>query len=155
MSEKLRQSIIGLIWPGPIAGPLPINLFRITSPALVFYTNPLIATLIMSLITAIFSIFYLGLLELTAGRHYVENLLQRLPKSLRKGVEEKGPFALFLTSLVVGTFAYAILLRLLRYSQTKSEILLIAASFATASIWTGVFWGSVVEILRRAVGFAF
>ncbi len=155
MNKHFRQSIIGLIWPGPIAGPLPINLFRITSPALVFYTNPLVATLIMSLVTAVASIFYLGLLELTAGRNYVESLLQRLPKSLRRGVQEKGPFALFLTSLVVGTFAYAILLRLLRYSQTKSEILLVASSFATASIWTGVFWGSVVEILRRVVGFAF
>lgn len=155
MTEKLRQSLIGLIWPGPIAGPLPINAFRVVAPVLVFYTGPVYAALVMSLLTSGFSVGYFGLLELTGGKEYVEGLLSKLPKNLHEGIETRGPATLFLTSLIAGVFAYAIFLKLLRYSQSKSEALLIAASFLSSFLWTGLFWGGVIETVRQVLPLLF
>ncbi|OGY25064.1 MAG: hypothetical protein A2Z11_00375 [Candidatus Woykebacteria bacterium RBG_16_43_9] len=155
MNKRLRQSIIGLIWPGPIAGPLPINLFRILAPLLVIYVKPLAASLVMGILTAALSVYYYRLLELSGGREYVENLLKKLPTKAHRGIENKGPLALFASSLVFGVFTYAVFLRLLRYSETKSEIFLIASAFVSSIIWTGIFWGGVVEISKRFITIAF
>ncbi|HEX7456160.1 MAG TPA: hypothetical protein VF303_01710 [Candidatus Nanoarchaeia archaeon] len=155
MSQHLRQTIIGFIWPGPIAGPLPLNLFRVLSPTLVFYIKPIPAALVMGIITAFLSIFYFRLLELTGGKEYTQILLKKLPAKAHQGIGAKGPSALFATSLAIGVFPYAIFLRLLRYSESSSEILLLAASLVSSFVWTGVFWGFVVEIIKRSASFAF
>lgn len=154
-NQKLRQSIIGLIWPGPISGPLPVNLFRVLAPVLVFYTGPILAAIIMSVLTSGLAIFYFRLLELTGGKEYVASLLKKLPEKAHRGIETKGPFTLYATSILVGVFPYAIFLKLLRYSKSSSEILLVTAAFVSSALWTGIFWGSVVEILRRGLDFAF
>jgi hypothetical protein len=155
MSQHLRQTVVGFIWPGPIAGPLPINFFRVLSPLLVFYLHPVLAALIMGFLTTLLSIFYFRLLELTGGKEYVTRLLSRLPKKTQQRIETKGPFTLFTTSILTGVFAYAIFLKTLRYPKTNSEILLLAASFVGSIIWTGIFWGSAVEIVKRGTSFAF
>ena len=155
MSERFRQTTIGFIWPGPVAGPLPVNLFRILSPALVFYLGPVFAALIMGLFVSLLSVTYFRLLELTGGKGYVESLLNRLPAKNQRRIETKGPLALFATSALTGVFAYAIFLKILRYPKSTSEVLLLLASFAGSVIWTGFFWGSLVEIFKRGAGFAF
>jgi hypothetical protein len=155
VNEKLRQSIIGLIWPGPIAGPLPVNLFRILAIILVFYLKAFPAALIMGAITSLVAIFYFRLLELTAGKEWLEDLLQRLPNQTHTQIETKGPFALFLSSLLIGVFPYAIFLRLSRFQQTPSTILLVLSSTASSFIWTGIVWGSLIEGLKQAAHFAF
>jgi len=155
MSERLRQTLIGFIWPGPIAGPLPVNLFRILAVLLVFYFGAFVATLLMGLITGLLSIFYFRLLELMGGREWVENLLRRLPAQTGERIKTRGPIALFASSLLVGVFPYAIFLKLLKYPEATSEILMILASFASSIVWTGVFWGTIVEILRQIASFAF
>ena len=155
MNERLRQSLIGLIWPGPIAGPLPVTTFRILAPVLVLYLRPLPAALIMSFVTASLSVFYFRLLELTGGKEFVEGLLLKLPPQTYAGVKTRGPLALFATSVLVGVFPYAIFLKLLRHREITSEVLLIIASTASSFVWTGLFWGSVVEILKQTAGFAF
>src|SRR4030042_4837269 len=104
MNDKLRQSIISLIWPGPIAGPLPINLFRILAIFSVTFFGPIIATFLMAIITTVFLIWYFELLELTGGKRALENLLSKLPAGLRRGVISKGPTALFFSSLFIGVF---------------------------------------------------
>lgn len=155
MNEQFRQTLIGLIWPGPIAGPLPVNLFRILAPVLVFYHGPIISSLIMSVISSLLAVFYFVLLELTEGKNKVEELLKRLPEKTHHGIEKRGPAALFATSLLVGVFPYAIFLKLLRYPKAASEILLVASSIVGSFVWTGIFWGSAIEIIKRAVNFAF
>ncbi|MEX0622051.1 MAG: hypothetical protein WD187_03630 [Candidatus Woykebacteria bacterium] len=155
MTEKLRQTIIAFIWPGPIAGPLPVNLFRILAPLLVFYGGIVLAILGMGVLTGVTSLIFFRLLELTSGKTFVERLLRKLPSWAHKNIERQGPVALFFSSIILGVFTYAIFLRLLRYSEGRSEILLVAASLVSAIIWTGVFWGSIVEILKRSVEIAF
>jgi len=154
-NQKLRQSIIGLIWPGPISGPLPVNLFRVLAPLLVFYTGPILAVIVMGILTSGLAVLYFRLLELTGGKEYVAGLLKKLPKKAHQGIETKGPLTLYATSILVGVFPYAIFLGLLRYSKASSEILLVASAFVSSALWTGIFWGSVVEILRRGLDFAF
>lgn len=136
-------------------GPLPVNLFRILAVVLVFYLNPLFAALIMSVLASALSIVYFRLLELTAGKEWVEDLLQRLPTKTHTRVETKGPFALFLSGLLVGVFPYAIFLRLLHFPQNKSTILLVLSATVSSFIWTGVVWGSLIEGLKQAAHFAF
>jgi hypothetical protein len=155
MNERFRQTTIGAIWPGPIAGPLPVNLFRILSPTLVIYLGAPVAAFVTGVLTTIFVIFYFRLLELTGGKDYVEGLLKKLPAQTHQGIENKGPAALFAMSVFTGVFAYAIFLKLLRYPKITSEILLITASFVGSIIWTGFFWGSVVEIVKQGATFAF
>lgn len=155
MNNKLRQSLIGFIWPGPIAGPVPINLFRVVSPVLVFYTSPIFASLVMGIISSVLSIVYFSLLELTGGKEYVESLLKKMPDKTHKGIESKGPVALFVTSIFLGVFPYAIFLRLLKYPRFTSKILLLFASFLNSLLWTGVFWGTLVEIFKNLPFFAF
>ena len=155
MNEKLRQSIIGLIWPGPVAGPLPVNLFRVLAIFLVLYLGAFAATIVMVTLTSALSIFYFQLLELTAGKEWLEDLLQKLPTKTHTRIETKGPLALFLGSLLIGVFPYAIFLRLLRFSQTSSAILLVLSSMASSFVWTGIVWGSVIEGLKQAAHFAF
>ncbi|OGY25772.1 MAG: hypothetical protein A2Z24_01280 [Candidatus Woykebacteria bacterium RBG_16_44_10] len=155
MNEKLRQSIIGLIWPGPVAGPLPVNLFRILSIFLVLYLSAFAATLVMAALTGAISIFYFRLLELTAGKEWVEDLLQRLPTKTHTRIETKGQSTLFLSGLLIGVFPYAIFLRLLRYPEAPSVLLLILSSTISSFIWTGVVWGSLLEGLKQGVNFAF
>lgn len=155
MSEKLRQTLIGFIWPGPIAGPLPLNFFRLLAPALVFYISPIPAAVVMGVLTSLASILYFRLLELSGGRKYVEGLLEKFPLKIHKSVETKGPLTLFISSLVAGVFTYAIFLKLINYRQSTSEKLLVVSSFVSAAIWTGIFWGSVIEALKRVVSFAF
>ncbi|SRR4030042_3276964 len=155
MNDKLRQSIIGLIWPGPIAGPLPLNLFRILAILLVILSGPVFATLGMAIITTIFLIWYFSLLELTSGKKMLAALLAKLPSRLREGVETKGPIALFASSLFIGVFPYAILLKLLKYPKKTSEILLSLSTLVSSILWTGLFWGIVIEASKRALGFAF
>ena len=155
MSQKFRQTLIGLIWPGPIAGPFPLNLFRLLAPALVFYISPILAAIVMGFLTSLTSVFYFRLLELSGGRKYVEGLLDKFPLKIHKSVETKGPLTLFVSSLLVGVFTYAIFLKLINYRQPTSEKLLVVSSFVSAAIWTGIFWGSVVGALKRLVSFAF
>jgi hypothetical protein len=155
MNERLRQPIINFIWPGPIAGPLPVNLFRILAPILVFYIKPVAAALAMGLLSAALAVYYYRLLQLSGGKEYVENLLKKLPGKTHQGIQNKGPIALFFSSLVLGVFPYAIFLRLLKYSDTKSETLLVTAAFVSSIVWTGIFWGSVVELLKQLSTIAF
>lgn len=154
-NEKLRQATIAFIWPGPIAGPIPINLYRVLSPLLVIYTGSIFATLIMWVITSFTSVYYFRLLELTSGKSYVEKLLRRLPDWAHHNIERRGPVFLFFVGIVLGVFTYAIILRLLKYSETRSEILLIGVSLIGSVIWTGIFWGTLIELLRmlRAIAF--
>ena len=155
MNERLRQSIIAFIWPGPIAGPIPVNLYRILSPLLVISTGVIPAALIMWVITSFTSVYYFRLLELTSGKSYVEKLLRRLPDWAHHNIERRGPVFLLLVGIVLGVFTYAIILRLLKYSEARSEILLVGVSLVSSVIWTGIFWGSVVEIFRRLSAIAF
>jgi hypothetical protein len=155
MNDKLRQSLIGLIWPGPIAGPLPINLFRVLSILFVAFAGPIIASLVMAAITTACLIWYFGLLELTGGKKLMGELLARLPHKLREGIETKEPVALFFSSFFTGVFPYAILLKLLKYPRTTSEILLGVSTLISSFVWTGLFWGGVIEIIKRAAIFAF
>lgn len=155
MNEKVRQSIIAFIWPGPVAGPIPINLFRLLSPLLVIYTGPIIASTLMWVITTFAVIVFFRLLELTEGKVFIEQLLKRLPNWAHRGIEKRGPWALFGVGTILGVFSYAIFLKLIRYPKDRSEILLIGLSFVNAFLWTGAFWGSVVEIGKRALEIAF
>src|SRR3989344_4126335 len=148
MNDQVRQTIISLIWPGPIAGPLPINLLRILSPLLVFYLGPVAASLVMSVLVSVLSVAYFRLLELTGGKETIENMLKKLPKKAHENIETKGPLALFFTSILVGVFPYAIFLKLLRYPERVSEGLLIALSITSSFAWTGLFWGGAIAILR-------
>ena len=79
----------------------------------------------------------------------------KLPPHAYIGIKTRGPLALFVTSVLIGVFPYAIFLKLLKYRQTTSELLLITASVASSFIWTGLFWGSVVEAIKSASAFAF
>src|SRR3990172_9479937 len=151
MNQHLRQSIIAFIWPGPIAGPIPINLFRLLAPLLVIYIGPIFASALMWFITTFAAIVFFRLLELTEGKIFIENLLKRLPKWAHRGIETRGPWALFIVGIILGVFSYAIFLKLIRYSKRKSEVLLVCLSFVNAFIWTGVFWGSVVELGKRVL----
>ena len=155
MNERLRQSIIVFIWPGPIAGPIPINLYRVLSPLLVIYTGSIFAALIMWVISSFTSVYYFRLLELTSGKSYVEKLLRRLPDWAHHNIERRGPAFLFFVGVVLGVFTYAIILRLLKYSEARSEILLVGVSLISSVIWTGIFWGTIVEIFRRLSTIAF
>lgn len=155
MNERLRQSIIAFIWPGPIAGPTPINLYRVLSPLLVIYAGTVLAVLVMWIITSFTVIYYFRLLELTSGKSIVEKLLRKLPSWAHHKVERRGPIFLFFVGIVLGVFTYAIILRLLKYSEAKSEMLLVGISLISSVIWTGIFWGSVVEIFRRVSAIAF
>ena len=155
MSERLRQTLIGFIWPGPVAGPLPVNLFRIIAIFLIFYLGAFVAAIVMAIFTSAFSIFYFRLLELTAGKEWAENLLQKLPTKTHTQIETKGPIALFLSGLLVGVFPYAIFLRLLSFPKTPSTVLLVLSSAASSFIWTGIVWGSLIEGLKQASRFAF
>ena len=155
MNDKLRQSIISLIWPGPIAGPLPINLFRVLAIFSVVLFGPIIATFLMAIITTVFLIWYFELLELTGGKRTLENLLSRLPALLRGGVISKGPVVLFFSGLFIGVFPYTIFLKLLKYPKIKSEILLSVSAILSSFFWTGIIWGSVVEVIKRLPAFAF
>ena len=109
----------------------------------------------MSVISSFLAVFYFGLLDLTEGKNKVEELLKRLPEKTHHGIEKRGPVALFATSFLVGVFPYAIFLKLLRYPKAASEILLVASSIVGSFVWTGIFWGSTIEIIKRAVNFAF
>ena len=155
MSKDLRSTLVATIWPGPIAGPLPINLLRILSPLLVFYLGPVSASLVMSVLVSVLSVAYFRLLELTSGRQTTEEMLKKLPKKAHENIETKGPIALFFTSILVGVFPYAIFLKLLRYSKTNSEGLLITSSIIGSFAWTGVFWGGAIAILRSLAGTIF
>lgn len=155
MNERLRQSIIAFIWPGPIAGPIPINLYRVLSPLLVIYLGPVFAALGMWVITSFTVVYYFRLLELTSGKSYIEKLLRRLPDWAHHNIEKRGPVFLFFGGTVLGVFTYAIILRLLKYSEAKSEILLVGVSLISSVIWTGVVWGTLIELFRvlRAIAF--
>ncbi|OGY22316.1 MAG: hypothetical protein A2126_04025 [Candidatus Woykebacteria bacterium GWB1_45_5] len=155
MNERVRQTIITLIWPGPVAGPLPVNFFRVLAIVLVFYLKAFPAALIMSIFTSVFSIFYFHLLELTAGKEWTEDLLQKLPAKTHERIETKGPLLLFLSGLLVGVFPYAIFLRILRYQERPSAILLVLSSATSSFIWVGIVWGSLIEGLKQAATFAF
>ncbi|MDP2720360.1 MAG: hypothetical protein Q8O75_00110 [bacterium] len=155
MSEKFRQTLIGFIWPGPVAGPLPINFFRILAPVLVFYIKPILAALVVGIISALLAIFYYSLLELTGGKEYLEKLLKKLPAKIHARIETRGPLALFATSLVVGIFPYAVTLKLLKYPEGAARFVLVLAALVSAAVWTGVVWGSIVTLLRQTGGFAF
>ncbi len=109
----------------------------------------------MWVITSFTSVYYFRLLELTSGKSYVEKLLRRLPDWAHHNIERRGPVFLFLVGIVLGVFTYAIILRLLKYSEARSEILLVGVSLVSSVIWTGIFWGSVVEIFRRLSAIAF
>ena len=155
MSDKFRQTLIGFIWPGPVAGPMPINFFRILSPVLVFYIKPIPAALTVGIISALLAIFYYSLLELTGGKEYLEKLLKKLPTKIHTRIETRGPLALFAISLVVGVFPYALTLKLLKYPKGASRALLVAAAFVGAAVWAGVVWGSIIALLRQTSSFAF
>ena len=155
MSDKFRQTLIAFIWPGPIAGPLPLNLFRILAILLVVLFGPIIATFVMAIVTLIFLVWYFSLLELTGGKETLNALLSKLPFGLRQDVETKGPLVLFVSSLFLGVFPYAVFLKLLKYPKDASEILLGLASVANSVLWTGFFWGIIVGAAKLAVGFAF
>lgn len=155
MNDRLRQSVIGLIWPGPFAGPLPINLLRILAPILVLYLHPPLAALLMALVSSALAVFFFGLLRLEYGKQFTEKLLNKLPKKFYEQIETKGPLVLFASSLVFGVFAYAVFMRVLKYKETNSEGLLVLSSFLNSFIWTGIFWGVIVESLRGLSNFAF
>jgi len=148
MNDHLRRTLIGFIWPGPLAGPLPVNVFRILSPVLVFYLQPLFASVLMAIFTSVLAIIYLQLLELTGGKEMLEQYLRRLPLKLHRGIENKGPFGLLFVSLLTGVFPYAIMLKLLKYDTLAAGGLIILASIVSALLWTGLFWGSVVAGLK-------
>jgi len=155
MNEKTRRALIGLIWPGPITGPLPVNFFRVLAVSLVFYLTALPAALVMAFLTALAVTFYFRLLELSAGKKWTENLLKKIPPTLGEKVRTRGPLALFGTSFLIGVFPYAIFLKLLKYPEATSEVLLVLASIANSLVWTGIFWGTIVGLLRQIVSFAF
>ena len=155
MNDKVRQSIVAFIWPGPIAGPIPINLYRILSPLLVIYLGPILAALVMWVVTSFTVVYYFRLLELTSGKSYVEKLLGRLPDWAHRNIEKRGPVFLFFVGTVLGVFTYAIILRLLKYSEAKSEIMLVGVSLIGSVIWTGIFWGLIVELFRNLRAIAF
>jgi len=149
MNDRFRQSLVGLIWPGPIAGPIPITVFRLISPVLVFYQGPFLAAMVMSVVSSVICVFYFELLELTGGKKLVEKNLARLPKNTAGLVRRKSWLALLVTSSLVGVFPFALSLRLLKYPKTTSESLLVVSSFINSFIWTGFVWGMLIEFLKR------
>lgn len=154
MNDQLRQSIVAFIWPGPIAGPLPLNLFRILAPVTVLYLGVFAATFLMILLSTVLVIVYFKLLELTGGQEFVEKLLQKTPKKFHRHAESKGPFELFFLGLLSGVFVYALTLRLLKYPDRASIILLVINSILSSIFWTGIFWGIVVEIGKNVLNIA-
>ncbi|OGY28941.1 MAG: hypothetical protein A3F35_02335 [Candidatus Woykebacteria bacterium RIFCSPHIGHO2_12_FULL_45_10] len=150
MDDRLRQSLIGLIWPGPIAGPIPLTLFRIASPLLVIAYGPFVAAMTMSVVSSVFVVVYFELLELTGGKKLLEEQLERLPARTHKMIENRGPYALLVSSGMVGVFPYALSLRLLRYPRLASESLLVVSAFLNSFLWTGFVWGGIIEILRQS-----
>ncbi len=148
MNSRLRQSVIGLIWPGPLAGPLPLTALRLASPLLVFYLGSFFAALVMSVLGALLGVFYFELLELAGGKHFVETQLKRLPKNTSSLIKRKAWWALLGGSVAVGVFPLALSLRLLRYPKTISETLLVVSAFVNGFFWTGFVWGNVITILK-------
>jgi hypothetical protein len=148
MTTQFRQTLIGLIWPGPIAGPIPVNVFRIASPVLVYSLGPFFASLIMATITCVLVIFYFEILELTGGKKFVEDKLELLPKPIHQIILARALFPLLIASVLVGVFPLALGFRLLKYPRTFAEIVLVFGSFVNSFLWTGLVWGLLVGLAK-------
>lgn len=148
MNKKLRQTLIGLIWPGPIAGPWPLNLFRFSSPILVFYLGAFSASLIMAIVSSILVVFYFEILELTGGRKWVEEQLGKIPRPIHQIILNRTLFPLLAASFLIGIFPLALSFRLLNYPKTMAESVLVVGSFLNSFLWTGIVWGAIIEIFK-------